>query len=94
MERKRLTVNQTIDSYVAAGFPDRKMRPKKPSTVETETKCFERLRRYFGKRPAVGLTLKDCDAYREWRASGGYTWEQASKKYASHAGDRLVDIEL
>ena len=94
LERKRLTVTQAIDLYIAAKFPDRKMRPKRPSTVKTETKCFEKLRRFLGSRAAVGLTLKDCDAYRDWRMSGGYTWQQGDKKHNSQAGNRLVDIEL
>jgi hypothetical protein len=53
LERKRLTVNQAIDLYVTAMFPDRKMRPKRPSTVKTETKCFEKLRRFLGSRAAA-----------------------------------------
>jgi integrase len=40
------------------------------------------------------LTLKDCDAYRDWRMSGGYMWQQVDKKRKSRAGNRLVDIEL
>jgi integrase len=94
LERQRLTINQAIDLYIAANFPDRKMRSKRPSTIETETKCFARLRPFFGDRPAIGLTPKDCDAYREWRMSGGYTWERAGESRKSKAGDRLIDIEL
>jgi integrase len=94
LERKRLTVNQAIDLYIAANYPDRKMRSKRTSTVKTETKCFEKLRRFLGSRAASGLALKDCDAYRDWRMSGGYTWQQGDEKRKSRAGNRLVDIEL
>lgn len=97
LERRRLTVNQAIDSYIAAGFPDRKMRRKKPSTVETETKSFQRLRPFFGHRAAVGLKPVDCDEYRDWRMSGGYKWQRGikdPKEVKSRAGNRLVDLEL
>ena len=49
---------------------------------------------FFGPRAAVSLTLKDCDAYRKWRANGGYTWQRGEKLRRSRAGDRCVDIEL
>jgi integrase len=94
LERKRLTVNQAIDNYVAAKFMDRRMRPKRPSTVETETKCIQRLRPFFGHRAAVGLRPADCDDYRHWRMSGGYHWQRAGKNCKSKAGNRVVDIEL
>jgi integrase len=97
LERRRYTVNQAIDSYIAAGIPDRKMRRKKLSTIETETKSFQRLRPYFGHRAAVGLKPADCDAYRDWRMSGGYKWQRGQKnpkEVKSRAGNRLVDIEL
>ena len=42
----------------------------------------------------MSLTLKDCDAYRKWRANGGYTWQRSEKLLHSRAGDRCVDIEL
>jgi len=83
-----------VHCYVAAKFPDRRMRPKRPSTVETETKCIQRLRPFFGKRAAVGLKPKDCDDYLHWRMSGGYNWQRAGKNRKSKAGNRVVDIEL
>jgi len=94
LERQRLTVTEALDTYISLGHPDRKMRRKKPSTVANETKIFNRLRPFFGHRTAVSLTLKCCDSYRDWRMSGGYTWERAGKHRSSQAGNRIVDIEL
>jgi hypothetical protein len=94
LERKRLTVNQAIDLYIAAEFPDRRMRPKNASTVKTETKCFQRLRPFLGHRAAVGLKPVDCDEYQHWRQSGGYRWERAGKQRESRAGNRIIDLEL
>jgi integrase len=95
LERNRLTVAAVLKEYVEFGFPDRKSRIKKTSaTRETEGKSIQRLEAFFGPRAAVSLTLKDCDAYRKWRANGGYTWQHGEKLRRSRAGDRCVDIEL
>lgn len=94
LERKKLTIDEVIDNYIEAGFPNRKMQRKEQSTIDTETKAFAKLRGYFGKKVAKSITLKDCDGYRNWRRSGGYTWVWANKTRKSRAGDRLVDIEL
>jgi integrase len=95
LERNRLTVAAVLKEYVEFGFPDRKSRIKKTAaTRETEGKSIQRLEAFFGPRAAVSLTLKDCDAYRKWRANGGYTWQHGEKLRHSRAGDRCVDIEL
>jgi len=70
--RNRLTVGAVLTEYAESGYPDRSNRSKKTAvTVENERKCVQRLQAFFGMRAAVSLTLKDCDAYRKWRASGG-----------------------
>jgi len=94
LERNRLTVGTVIDDYMQAGCPDRKMRVKAPSTAEMERKSLQRVRAYFGSRAAVSLTLNDCDRFRDWRMSGGYTWQRAEKVRRSRAGNRSVDLEL
>jgi integrase len=95
LERNRLTVAAVLKEYVEFGFPDRKSRIKKTAaTRETEGKSIQRLEAFFGPLAAVSLTLKDCDAYRKWRANGGYTWQRGEKLRRSRAGDRCVDIEL
>ena len=95
LERNRLTVAAVLEEYVGFGFPDRKSRIKKTAaTRETEGKSIQRLKAFFGAKAAVSLTLKDCDAYRKWRANGGYTWQRGEKLRRSRAGDRCVDIEL
>lgn len=94
LELKSMTVDAVVDNYLKAGLPDRKMRQKSPTTVHSEQSNLARVRAYFGPRRAVTLTMKDCDAYRDWRGSGGYKWKQGEKDRASKAGTRLVDIEL
>jgi len=79
--RNRLTVGAVLTEYAESGYPDRSNRSKKTAvTVENERKCVQRLQAFFGMRAAVSLTLKDCDAYRKWRASGGYTWQRGIEK--------------
>jgi len=94
LERNRLSVGQVLNDYVAAGLPDRKMRTKTVATVEQESKNVPRLAAFFGEKAAISLTLKDCDAYRQWRTNGGYTWKRGEITRQSRAGTRLVDIEL
>jgi len=36
---------------------------KTAATVEQESKNLPRLAAFFGEKAAIGLTLKDCDAY-------------------------------
>jgi integrase len=88
-----------LDAYLQAGCPTRKMQPKKPSTICGETKHLRPVRAYFGSRPAVSLTLGDCDAYREWRNASGYVTTYTTKageqgKRVNKGGDRGVDLEL
>ena len=56
------------------------------------------LRVHFGERPAVTLTLADCDGYRDWRTAGGYVTTHTRKgetiKTRTKGGDRSVDLEL
>ncbi len=94
LERNRLSVGQVLKDYVEAGFPDRKMRSKTAATVQQEQKNLPRLAAFFSEKAAISLTLKDCDAYREWRAQGGYTWKRGEVTRQSRAGTRIVDIEL
>ncbi|MCX6900786.1 MAG: tyrosine-type recombinase/integrase [Verrucomicrobia bacterium] len=95
MERNRLSVAEVLREYKEEGFPDRKNRTKKTaSTLKTETGHLLRLQAFFGARAAASLTLKDCDSFRRWRASGGYTWQAGEKTRKSKAGDRIVDLEL
>ena len=94
LERNRLSVGQVLKDYEEAGIPDRKMRSKTAATVEQERKNLPRLAAFFGEKAAISLTLKDCDAYRQWRAKGGYTWKRGEVTRKSEAGTRIVDIEL
>jgi len=95
LARNRLSVTEVLREYQAEGFPDRKNRSKKTAaTLKTETGHLLRLQAFFGSRAAASLTLKDCDAFRKWRASGGYTWQAGENTRKSKAGDRVVDLEL
>ena len=70
------------------------MHLKTAATVGQEQKNLPRLLAFFGEKAAISLTLKDCDAYRHWRAKGGYTWKRGEDTRQSRALTRLVDIEL
>ena len=99
LARNRLAVAEVLDAYVAAGCPTPKMKTKSPKTLPRELANMKPLRAYFGERPAVTLTLADCDEYREWRNAGGYTTERKGKdgelaKLHTKGGDRSVDLEL
>ena len=94
LERNRLSVGRVLKEYEEAGCPDRKMRAKSPVTVQQERKHVLRLAAFFGEKAAISLNLKDCDAYREWRAKGGYTWTHGAVTRKSEAGTRIVDLEL
>jgi integrase len=57
------------------------------------------LRAYFGTRAAVSLTLKDADAFHDWRMAGGYVVTRTNKKgeqvkRQTKGGKRAVDLEL
>ena len=94
LERKKLTVGKVLDHYVAKGFPDQRMRCKKPTTITNERKCLARLRPFFDTKFASSLTLGDCDGYRDWRTSGGFKYVRNGKSVGRHVGNRVVDIEL
>lgn len=86
LHRSRITVGELMDNYISDGIRTRKGRPKSPATVKTELACLKPLRAYFGNRPAAAVSLANCDAYRDWRTSGGF--EQ------KHVGTSSVDLEL
>jgi hypothetical protein len=72
LHRAKVTVGELIDTYVEAGMPTRKMRPKRPATITNEKACLKPLRTYFAGMQAAAVTVGDCDKYRDWRISGGY----------------------
>lgn len=99
LHRQRVTVTELIDSYIAAGMPTRKMRPKRPATLTNEKACLKPIRAYFGSKQAAALTLANCDAYRDWRISGGYfadaeALETRKRMARMKNGTRSVDLEL
>jgi len=98
LQRQRVTVAEIVETYTEAGCPNRKNKPKKPQTVHDEIRYLRPVRRYFGDTPGAGLTLHDCDKYRDWRKRGGFV---SAFKIRGHArtlktkgGNRIVDIEL
>lgn len=99
LHRKRVTVSELIDKYIEAGSPTRKMQQKSPATLRTEMACLKPVRAYFSHRPASGITVGECDKYRDWRLSGGYfagdKEREERKKFARmKKGTRSVDLEL
>ena len=99
LKRNRLTVAKVLDAYEAAGCPTVKLRPKAPSTVQSEKSLLNPLRPFFGERVATTLKLADCDLYRHWRNTGSYTIIRTRKdgekiKIKTQGGDRGVDLEL
>lgn len=94
LQRQKLTVNDVIDNYVHDGMPDRKLNQKAATTIVTETKHLTKLRVFFGGKAAMSIARKDCDDYRRWRTTGGYTWIQHGKSRKSKAHDKLIDLEL
>jgi len=97
LHRARVTAGELIGAYVAAGMPTRKMRAKRPATIQCETACLKPLRLYFGDKQAAALSLADCDLYRDWRVSGGLFADadaEGMKMKRMRAGTRSVDLEL
>ncbi len=99
LQRKRVSVCELADDYVKAGCPTRKMQKKAAVTLISELACLKPVRVYFGNLPASGVTLYDCDKYRDWRLSGGYfagdSEREKQKKLARMKnGNRSVDLEL
>jgi len=98
LQRQRVTVGEILSSYVEAGCPTRKMQAKSPYTVKNELYCLNPIRAYFGDKPAVTLTLDDCDRYLDWRASGAYIAKfnvrGKPQTMVTRGGKRAVDLEL
>jgi integrase len=99
LHRARVTIGELIDTYVEAGMPTRKMRPKRPTTITNEKACLKPVRTYFGGMQAAAVTLGDCDKYRDWRLAGGYfanesADEQRRRMARMKKGTRSVDLEL
>ncbi len=93
-----LTINTLIKDYVRAGFPTKKMRTKEANTVERERNLLRPVLKWWGSKNPNAVTLADCDAYREWRNSGGYVsiyhLRGHKKTRPTRGGDRIVDMEL
>ena len=99
LHRQRVTIGELIDTYVAAGMPTRKMRPKRAATLTNERACLKPLRMYFGSKQAAAVVLGDCDRYKEWRVSGGFfadtgADEKRKQMVRIKSGTRSVDLEL
>jgi integrase len=99
LHRARVTVGELIDSYIEAGMPTRKMRPKRPATITNEKACLKPVLSFFGGMQAAAISLGDCDKYRDWRLSGGYFAsenpdEQRKPMARMKKGTRSVDLEL
>ena len=94
LEQRRITVDNVVDQYIAAGYPDKRLRRKRATTANTERKCFVRVRAFFGGRLAAGLTLADCDAYRQWRIDGGFRYKRRGRIWKRKIGNRVIDVEL
>ena len=104
IRHKCLTIAALINDYVAAGFPTKKMKKKAILTLEKEQRFLKPLLAYWGAKNPEAINLGDCDAYREWRNSGGYVTTRKFrskdpkmaklKTYITKGGDRCVDMEL
>ena len=101
VREKMLTINDLLNEYVAAGHPSRGRigRNKSPSAVEREKRFLKPVVQWWGDKNPNGVTLADCDQYREWRNSGGWITERkqrngSSKKTQTRGGDTAVDHEL
>lgn len=99
LHRKRVTVGELIDQYVAAGCPTKKMQPKSAATLRNETYFLRPVAAYFGNIIASSLTMADCDKYRDWRMSGGYVSKFKvrgghPRTLVTRGGNRTVDLEL
>ncbi len=99
LHRAKVTVGELIDAYIEAGMPTRKGRPKRPSSITGELACLKPARVFFGAKQAAGVTVADCDRYRDWRLSGGYfadagADEMRKRMARMKKGTRSVDLEL
>jgi len=97
LHRQRVSVCELMESYIADGMRSRKGREKRPATIQGEQGCFRPLREHFSDKQAATITLADCDAYRDWRTSGGFfagADAERMKLKRMHSGTRSVDLEL
>jgi integrase len=99
LHRQRVTVGELMDNYVRDGMRTRKGRPKSPATLKNEQAYLKPLRKYFESKQAAGVSLADCDGYRDWRLSGGYradarTDDIRKKRQRLRTGTPSVDLEL
>jgi hypothetical protein len=98
LQRQRVTVAEIVDTYTEAGCPSKKTQPKKPQTVEDEKRRLRPVRSYFGDTPGAGVTLHDCDKYRQWRKDGRFVTtfkvRGHEQKRPTRGGNRAVDLEL
>ena len=75
------------------------MQPKSPATLRNEKFFLSPIRSYFADKIASGITLHDCDKYRDWRFSGGYVSHYRvrggnPRTIKTKGGNRSVDLEL
>ena len=93
-----LTVKLLIADYVQAGHPTKKMRTKDPDTIRREINLLKPVLEWWGDKNPSAITLAGCDAYRQWRNSGGFvshfTIRGHPQKRDTVGGDRSVDMEL
>ena len=79
-------------------IPSGRCNRSRSDTVERERRHFKSLREWWGIRNPHGINLGDCDAYKDWRLSGGFisSYEIRGHKHTKRApgGTRAVDIEL
>ena len=98
LQRQRVTVAEIVDTYTEAGCPNKKNQPKKPQTVADEKRRLRPVRSFFGDTPGAGVTLHDCDKYRQWRKDGKFVAtfhvRGHEQKRSTRGGNRAVDLEL
>lgn len=98
LQRQRVTVAEIVDAYTQAQCPSKKNQPKKLQTIQDETGRLRPVRSFFGDTPAAGLTLHDCDKYRDWRKDGKFVTtfkvRGHSQTRKTKGGNRAVDLEL
>lgn len=102
IQERCLSVGALIDDYIEAGYPTKKMQRKAEITLYKEQRLLRPLQQFFGEKNPSGLTLADCDEYRQFRNCGGYVSQIPGRgkgkgngrKYKTPGGDRAVDMEL
>jgi len=98
LQRQRVTVAEIVDAYTQADCPTKKNQPKKLQTIQDEKGRLRPVRAFFGDTPGAGLTLHDCDKYRDWRKDGKFVTtfkvRGHSQTRKTKGGNRAVDLEL